>query len=870
METLNLSNGLKVIYEQNKASRVTSIQIWVNCGSVDEKANENGISHFIEHILFKGTKNHQLGGVADAIEKLGGELNAFTSKDYTCYYATVPSLYYKEATQVLRDLVFNPLMDDKDIEDEREVILEEIRRYQDIPSSVASDMFYELQFKDHSYGKPIQGYENVFRNIKVEDVKNYYNRFYSPSNALVVLSGDVQEKEALKELSLIFGEIPPRKFSKEIIEQTSFITETDCSSVELDIKEAVLYFGFSISSLTGKDVPALDILSNILGQSESSRLIKKLRVEKGLVTSISTSSYTPKHGGTFVFGFSFDGEPSKIKSTVDNILKEIFKELVLLKAKGITPEELTRAKNITLSEKVYERRTVDGMASRIGRLVCVTGGTEFEDKYIESIKNVSAQDVIKVFNNYIIGKPASISATIPLKSNVSKQDIIYMFKDNMNNLFSSSSVKGTDTSADGSTWNIDLTAPFLESEPYLIKHKTGARTILKRFSSVPLCSLYICMPGGVSFEKDQTNGISNLTSRNLVYGAGNLSYDQITSKMDSTASFFDIFSGRDGFGASLIVLKPYFKEILEIVKTILTQPKFDKKYFGIEKKILEDEIRSAQDNLSSYTHSLFLKTIYNKSQYRLDPAGSLASVKNLSAKDVSDFYSGILDPKEMVISFAGAFEEDEAIAWSNELVDEINNKNKIQAQSIIEPEQTSPRHLSVTKDTKQAHLIFGYRTCDILDEDVNTLKVLAGVLLGQSGRLFVNLRDKQSLAYSVFPMQMFAKHAGYFAVYIATEHAKVEKAVSEIRKEIDDLKQTLVTEEELKRAKNYLIGLKEIELQTSCAQALNMGLYEFYGHGFKRAFNYSENIMSVSKQDIQRVAVKYFKEDKENLVILTK
>jgi len=870
MKTINLPNGLKVVYEQSKASKVTSIQIWVCCGSANEQKSENGVSHFIEHILFKGTKNHKLGGVADSIETLGGELNAFTSKDHTCYYATVPTLYYKDAMNVLKDLVFYPLMDDKDIEDEREVILEEIRRYQDIPSSVASDMFYELHFKDHSYGMPIQGYDYIIKDLEIPKIKKYYSKFYTTSNAIVVLCGDVDEDDAFKSMTEIFGGINTEKNLAPPINHASFISKSEGKIFELDVKEAVLYFGFSIPGLMDKDVPALDLLSNVLGQSESSRLVKKLRVEKGLVTSISTSSYTPKYAGSFAFGFSFDGESSKIKSNIAIILKELFSILKEFGTNGVEAGELIRAKNITLSEKVYERRTVDGMASRLGRLISITGGTEFEDKYIEAIKKVSVKDVLDVFNKYIISPYISVSAAVPKGSNISSDDLISMFEKEIEKLSTNKTKTKKLVSTQQTMLDIDVLTEPVNMEPVLVSGERGSKIILKKFGSVPLCSMYICFPGGVSFENEQTNGISNLASRTLVYGAGNLNYDQITAKVDGTASFFDVFSGRDGFGVSLTVLKPYFKEILEIVKTVLSDPRFEEKYFNIEKKIVEDEIRSAQDNLSSYTHSLFLKTMYQKSQYRLEAIGSLESVKNISSTDVNNFYNGILNPEKMVISFAGDFEKDQAVDWSKNLISSIGTRKNISQNVIEEPEQKTQRSFNFKKDTKQAHLMFGYRTCNILDDDVSALKVLAGVLLGQSGRLFINLRDKQSLAYSVFPTQMFAKRSGYFAVYIATEHAKVEKAILEIRKELEKLKQEFVTEEELRRAKNYLIGLKEIELQTSCAQSLNMGLYEFYGHGFKKAFNYSENIMKISKDDVQKVARKYFMDNKENLVILTK
>ncbi len=869
MKTINLSNGLKVVYENSSTSHVTSMQVWVKCGSVNEIERENGISHFIEHILFKGTKNHGLGAVADSIERMGGELNAFTAKDHTCYYVTVPSIYYKEALAVLRDLVFEPLMDAKDIEDEREVILEEIRRYQDIPSSVAGDLYYEHQFKGHPYGRPIQGTVDVVSGISIKDVKDYYSRFYTPSNSTLVICGDVVEAEALSTADIVFSQI--KREAKDIadVEHARPVTSCSCSVLSLDVSEAFVYFGFSVPGLFHEDVPALDVLSNILGQSESSRLVKKLRVEMGLVTAVSTSCYTPKHGGSFAFGLSFEEEIKNIEEKAKLILKELFKTLSDLSSDGFNDEELLRAKNIILSEKVYEKRTVDGMASRLGRLISITGGTDFEEKYIENIKRITQQDLIDVFNRYICKGLVSAAMVAPKGSSIDDKSFCEMLDLGIKGIkpakLSASKVSGTE-----GVINFDFNVSTKNSEPSMIVHKSGTKLIMKKFGNIPLGSLYVCFPGGVSYEDKANNGISNLVSRTLMYGAGGYTYDQIANRLDSTASFFDVFSGRDAFGFSLAVLKPYFREVLDIVKAVVTEPKFEKKYFDPEKKVVENEIASLKDNLSSYTLSLFLKTIYKKSNYRFESIGTKSSVSSLDRVDVNDFYNSILDPSKMVLVFSGDLDESFAREWSEEISCLKPKGKRITHKNEIEPEQDSPREHVATKDVKQAHIMLGYKTCKVTDDDLVVLKVLSGVLLGQSGRLFVNLRDKQSLAYSVFPMQMFGAHSGYFAVYIASEHSKVDKCVKGIRYELDNLKDKKVSDEELVRSKNYLVGIKEIELQTSCAQSLNMGLYEFYGKGFKKAFEFSDAIMRVSKEDIQRVAQKYFIDQKENLVILTK
>jgi len=872
MEIKKLSNGLSCIFVDNAASDVVSVQIWIKCGSVYEKNGEYGVSHFIEHLLFKGTRKHGVGDVAKIIESLGGDLNAFTAKEYTCFYVTLPSLHFKKGLETLKELVFFPLFEAQEIESEREVILEEIRRYQDIPGSVASDNYFEMHFMGHPYARPILGYEDIIKNIKREDILAYYKRFYRASNSILVVCGNVRQKEALNISEELFYELDSEIMPANKIADAILKTDSVSKNVEMDVKESIFEFGYPIPGLLHKDIPALDVLAIILGQGESSRLFKNLRLEKGLVTAISSYSYTPVYGGTFSIVFALESEKEGFVDKLKNIFKEIKTELDNIMKGDVIEGEIDKAKNILLSEKVYERETVEGYGRKLGHLVSVTGGFDFENIYFKNLAKVTKVDVINVLNKYIEPGRVTLSSVVPNGQGHSSEEYLKILNDNM-----STKTHGHTTTHEkpvGNRPKIDsccaFDEKFLIDKAKIIGHKSGAKIITRKLTSTPLVSVKIIVKGGILIESPKTNGICSLLSRTIMFGAGDLTFEDIAGATDSTASTLQAFSGRNSVGLTLECIKPFLPEMLSIMEKMLLEAKFESSYFDTEKKIIQDEISSIQDNLSRYASVLFLRSLYKDHPYSLEPSGTVESVRSIQRNDIMDLYKKIFAPQNMVISVVGDFDEKIMIDWAEALLAKLGTRNFMLPNIKALDEQKAPRSTKFTKETKQAHIFLGYGTCDINSKDMYAIKVLSSVLSGQSGRLFMNLRDKQSLAYTVTPVEMFGPEPGYFAIYIATENSKIDKAIMEIKRELSELKNNKIGPEELARAKNFIMGRHAIAMQSYGEQASNMALDELFGLGYDSVFNYSKNIMSINAEDIMEIANRYFVEERENLSIVYK
>ena len=878
MKTKILSNGLNSIVVKNPSSDVVSIQIWVRCGSIFEKEGEYGTSHFIEHLLFKGTEKHGVGEIAKEVESLGGDLNAFTSKEYTCYYITLPSIHLKKGLDTLKDLVFGPTFIKEDIDPEREVIVEEIRRYQDIPGSVASENFFEIHFKDHPYSRPILGFEDVIRSITREKIVDYYSRFYTASNCLLVMCGNVSEPETFKIIDEIFGGLKSVTHKETKIPMTGKKVGQSCKVHNMDVNELTLVFGFPIPGLMHEDIPSLDILGLSLGQGDSSRLVKTLRVEKGIVSSIGSYAYTPKYGGVFNISFTLDGMANDVDKKINEVFSSIYEEIEKLR-QDISDDEIEKAKTILLSDKVYEREKVETLASKLGHMISVTGGVEFEKTYFDGLRKLDRSQIIKVIDKYMAPSNISMSIVLPNNTKIDGEKFLEMF----NNSFKSTNKKHAASKekilrykskvsvVDGITGDndYDFGSNIIIEKPELIKHKSGAKIIMRRMTSTPLVSVKILMPGGVLFEDESNNGLSNLVARTLSFGADDLSFSDMANIIDSTASSLTAFSGRNTIGFSADFMKPFFKDMLDLTAKIILKPKFKQEFFDTEKKVIEDEIKSAEDNLGHYARMLLLKTMYKKHPYRFDLLGSIENVRRFKRADAIAFYKKLLAPDRMVISVTGDFDKKQLMEWVDDVLSKIDDpKEKIPVVEK-EPKQTEDRIIKFQKETKQAHIFVAYKTCGLGSKDKYALSVLDSMLGGQSGRLFLDLRDKQSLAYTVAPIELYGPDTGYFGVYIASENSKALKAIEEIRKQLKRLKDETIAEEELERAKNFVIGRNAISLQSYSEQATMMGFDELFGDGYNTILDYSKNILAVTAEDISRVSKKYFKDGAENTSLVS-
>jgi zinc protease len=834
LHPFTLDNGLKVILEENRNAPVVALQIWVKVGSGDEKDDQAGMSHFIEHMLFKGTEKRKVREMAREIESLGGSINAYTSYDQTVYHITIASRYAGTGLDILADAIQHSTFEPLELEREREVVLEEVRMGQDDPSRKLFIQTMATLYQQHPYRRPIIGYEKTVRSIQRDQMISFFKRWYRPNRMVFVAVGDFDLTEMERKVREAFKDFnPSMEEIRERIEEP--VTKKFQSLVTPgNFKETYLQMAVPISSVKHEDTPALDALSHILGGGEASRLVQKVKLEKGLVHSISASSFTPRDPGAFIVGATLP--PENLEKAVEAILEEI----IHLGQEGATAEELNRVKVNVESDLIYERQTVQGEARKLGYYEVMAGDVQFEKEYVRRVALLQSEDVKRVAEKYFKPSQWVISLLIPSEK-----------ADSVKNLSLQSVVE-----------RVRPQEPLVEKREKSAIFRTvldnGIRLVVKENRSNPIVTLQASFLGGVRFEKESQNGINQFMAVMVTKGTEKQSSLEIAKKVERMAGSLSGFSGYNSFGVTFTFLSQHFEEAFSLFSEVIRQPSFNKEEMEKRRRSILAAIRQQEDDLGRMVFKLFRKTLFEKHPYRMDTLGTLDSVQSLTQRDLKEYYGKMVVPENMVLTVVGDVETEQVVLAVKNGFGDLK-RGAVSPPPI--PQETSLhqiRRSEIYQKKEQAHFVLGFLGTTLQHKDRFALEVLDAALSGQGGRLFYALRDKESLAYALAFMASPNLDPGFIGVYMGTHPDKLETAIRGVVRELEKVKEEGLSEEEVMRAKRYLIGNFEIGLQTNGAQANQISLDELYSLGFEHYQKYPMEIEKVSKEDVHRVAKEYF------------
>ncbi len=847
-----LKNGLKVLLLESHKSPVVSVQMWVRTGSADERKGEEGISHFIEHLVFKGTRKFGVGEIASTVEGSGGELNAYTSFDQTVFYVTISKEFIDQGLEVISEMMGHPLFEESEINNEREVVIEEIKRGQDSPGRRASQLLFSTAFKKHPYGCPVIGYEKIIRQVNPKILKKYFADRYSPKNMFLVISGAFSSPEMKKKVDQYFSDFnstPVRKVkrTKEILQKKPRI-ELEKS----DFKETQMYVSWKIPSIKHKDIPALDVLAFILGQGDSSRLVKALRIEKALATSVGASSFTPQDGGLFTIYVSSD--PKKLKDSIDEMRKTVIQFL----QDGPTGEEMQKAVNCFASEQVYSIETVDGIARKAGSLEFYMGDPNYFTQYLKVIGNLRSEDILKVARKYLGPQTMNISTLTDINLKEMKLEAQNLIK-NYSKEFVLAKKPAIKQKSKNKSLKINSVNTLTEPTMEKIVLPNGMKVLLRHQKDTPTFSLKIAFLGGLRGEIAGKDGMTELLSRTWATGSKKYSEDQINEQIDKMAAGISAFGGRNTIGLTLEGLSSFQNELSDIFFDILKHPTWDADILAREKIGQIQQIMSRNDNPAQVCINQFTKNMFEGHIYGRDVLGTEQTVSDVSTDDIKKFFKSMMSAGSCTVCLVGDFNKD---LWL-EKIKEFAKPLPAKALDI-----SSPMPHEIKKDEKyfskldkeQTHIVLGYRGLTLKSEERYALHIIQSILAGQGGRLFFELRDKNSLAYSVSPLRMEGVDTGYFGAYIGCSPEKTAKAISMLKEEFNKLCETKVSKTELDRAKRYLVGRHDIDLQRKSSVCAAFLFDEIYGIDYSEVFEANKKYFSITEDDILKLSKKIFRQ----------
>jgi zinc protease len=404
-----LDNGLRVLLLEDHRSPIISFQMWYRVGSRNEQPGATGIAHFLEHMMFKGTPTYGPRQFAQLVEQNGGQDNAFTSQDVTSYYVNIAADKIDLVIDLEADRMQNLLLDAREINSEREVVIEERRtRTEDDPGGFLGEEVSSLAYKNHPYGRPIIGWMEDIKRITPEEIRAFYKTYYVPNNALLIAVGDFKAPDVLAKIRTRFGKIPKGAAPPPVLAAEPVQNGERRALVKKEAQLPIVYLGYHVPSQQSADAPALELLSTILSSGRASRLYRRLVHERQLALEA---------GGDYSY-FAFDpplfwfwGTPMP-GQTPETMEKALLEEMERLRTERVTDEELKRALNQTEAAFVFQEDSVHRRASLLARFELI-GGYAGKDKFMERLRAVTPDDLQRVARAYFADDKKNVGVLIP-------------------------------------------------------------------------------------------------------------------------------------------------------------------------------------------------------------------------------------------------------------------------------------------------------------------------------------------------------------------------------------------------------------------------------------------------------------------------
>jgi len=816
-----LDNGLTVIIKEDHRTPTFHAELLIRAGSATEgEYIGSGITHCIEHMIFKGTPKMNAIEVEKSIKSLGGNLGAYTTYDYTAFNLNGPRESIIPLLEIFNDIISNPKFEKEELKREKDVIKREMRFIRDNPGKHIVRQLWANAYISHAYHYPIIGYEEIFDRLTPEDIKSYYSRFYVPDNMILVIAGDVDVALTKKVIGQLFGGLKRKSFLLPAISQEPKQLFVRKKEVAYATSKTRLAMGFHSVAITDADLYALDTLAMLLGTGKSSILYKNLHNKQNLVYGIKSYNYTPFSPGLFVIQATFDPQNK------DKVADAIFKEIELAKASPLKKKDLDKVKNQVISAYIFDKQTQGSQAADLGISQMLTSDLNFSKHYVDGINKVTSQDIMDVAKRYLR-------------------------KDRMTSIFLiPSAIKDVEARSKATT----------PRHRKVIKKtlKNGIRLLINEDNTLPLVSVRVCMGGGLRVENSKNNGISSLTAKMLVKGSGRYSEEELFFLIESMGGGLSAYSANNSFGISLDLMSKDIKKGIDLLGDILTRPSFPADKFKILKKDKFAMLELIKDNGIKVAEKNLRKELFPNNPYGMISIGSKDSLEALSLKDVIKFYKKYCVGKNMVIAISGDVDAELVYKLVNSRLRGIKKGAPVKdGESELTPIE---KHVEIEKrmEKEQAIVMIGFRSAGLTSLDKYPLKIISSVFSGAAGRLFANIRQKKALAYTVGAFGMTGIDTGSFIYYAATKKDKIDLVRDEILKDIKKFCKGDLTDDDINSAKKSLITQHQLSLQTAGSFALKIALDELYGLGFNSYQAFPKIINNLTRKDILQIANRYF------------
>lgn len=843
-----LKNGLDLVIQENNFSKMLALQCWIGVGSLHEEKDEEGMSHCLEHMLFKGTRRYAVGEISRKVEFLGGEINAYTSFENTVFYLTLPSAFAAEAIDILYEAIFHSSFDPEELEREKEVILEEMKRNEDSPAHALGRKIFEAVYEGTKAALPIIGYERTVKAFSRETLLRFHRRWYQPENMKLIAVGNIKAEELLGDIEKSFGSVEGLPVDNSISLNIRPLKGVQVHAIEGDYEQPRIEFAFQAPGLLEEDVLALDMAAFALGSGESSRLHRRVRDEQQLTSVVGCSIYAPRFGG--VFELSAMPQSENFLACVESVGRELAR---LKYVEPVGKQELDRARANAKADRIYSEETVAGQARALGNAL-QTPHELMNDLIVEAKMNrLTPYEVAAAVDRWLKEDACVMACVLPKDGKISTVEVKAAFE------------KGFKQPVQSAT---KTRAKPLRSNVYQHALTPQVTLLYKQQDQNDLLNISAVCSGGLRSETESNVGTQHILADLLGASTKRREYAEMLRLIEGEGAVLSGFSGKDSFGLKLQCLSEQFGSLMPLFAESLLEPRFPSEQLQSSQMEVYDDLQMEQDSPSSLAMRGFQRALYSTHPYRYPVYGREEVIRGLSCDGLLASYEKIRDGSHWIISGVGRMPFEEYLAAMEGHLSQLNKSvPKPSLMNMREPLDCRAAEIVVPKDREQVHLVMGTLGLSWNDSDRYALDILANALGGSGGQLFIKLRDEQSLAYSVSPIYSYGCHRGVFGIYLGCSPHKLQQAQDGIRGVWDSLCRDGVNQDEVERSRNYLIGGHESDMQRSDAQCMTMALMELYGLGFDDFETYGERLKRVSRDDVVRVAKRLLAQEQVSVIV---
>lgn len=828
-----LANGLNVYLIQDTRFPMVCTRLYVRTGSANEQVRDFGISHLLEHMVFKGTETRPKGQIAREVESLGGYLNAYTSFDKTCYLTDMPSRHWKTGIDIVRDMAFHPLLDAEELAKEKPVVISELEGNEDEPFR---RLFQELQkasLAETPYEHPIIGTRESVMAATPETLRSYVKTWYQPQNMLLVVAGDLDLAAVRAYVEEHFASLTN---TSELAAQgpldISTLTVSDVSRVQVtEGKWNKVYLGISFPAPCSADYTAvdLDLLAYLLAGDGTSPFERKYRNDMQLVDAISVSNMSLARVGLFTVFAVLDADK------VEPFFTELVRDLARFKVSAFSAEDLARAKFVMEDSIDRNSETLNGLTSWRAHMEFDMGGRTGEANMRKALRDAGFAQIEKAYADFI--RPERMAVRVLAPEGARLGDLAGIL------------AREWPQSAEASVRSVAGKTSARET----IQLDNGVQLVLIPDNTIPYVSVNMMAAGGNALLNEKTQGLASLVADSLTDGCGDLDRVAFERTLAERAQSLSASSGRQSFTISGSTPSRYTEDLLALISQLITAPRFEESELARARKDMNSARIMRNDDSMELLSAELWPLLFGTHPYGLDPLGTQAGVDAFTREDVLNFWK-TQSRQPWVVVFTGMFDKDQALAWARSLPAATDKRVE-----VADPHWGKNRELTLhVPDKNKAHLIELWPTVPQTHKDAPALSLLQAVLSGQSGILFSRMRDEDSLGYTVTARNVFFEKTGLTYFYSGTTADKVDEARKGFAAIVQELKDKELDPALLEAACNALEGRYVRSRQSLSARGSEAAMEVFYGLPENFALQQLEEARKLTPADIRDVVKRYF------------